>query len=574
MKGLINTIWNSKWWLLFLIAVITGINFLASSFHYRFDLTKEKRYTLSTATKQLLKNLDQPVSIEVFLKGDFPAGFKKLANSVDEFLQECKEISGKKLIVKFSDPLKNLDDSATARYLDSIGYYFNIQAYTLQAPGKVGDELSIKRILPGAIINYKDTSIGVNFLKGAKSYGTEPDQLAALYNDVEATLEYKFASAIQKITSSKKPLIGYALGHGEAWGYDANDAVRTLIKDYRFDTVNIKTYPYIPSEFDALVILKPTLPFSENDKLKLDQYQMRGGKILWLIDYMYDGFDSLYKKEGFISYDRGLNLEDILFRYGVRMNQALLQDMQCDKLPQVSGQAGQTQQQRLVDWPVFPILNGTNNPISKNLDGVRAMFPGTLDTVKVDGLKKTILLVSSANAKTIKPPEKISFDFLQIAPDIKLFTESNIPVAVLLEGKFKSLFANRISKSLMDTLAAYNIPFRSESDANGKMIVVSDGDIALNQVSQYNGPLPMGENLFTHITYANHDFYSNCIEYLVNSSGILETRAKDYTLRLLDPKKVKEEKTIWQIINTGLPVLFIILCGFIYQLLRKRKYAV
>ena len=573
MQGFINKIWNSGFWLAFLLLFIAGINFLASAFHFRFDLTKEKRYTLSNVTKQLLRDIDQPVTVDVFLKGSFPAGFKKLANGVDEFLQECKEYGGKKLSVHFTDPLKSLDDSAASRYLDSIDYFFNIQAYTLQAPSKVGDELNIKRVIPGAIIHYKDTSIGVNLLKGQKSYGTEPEQLAALYNDVEATLEYKFASAIQKITLNKKPLIGYALGHGEAWGYNANDAVKTLIKDYRFDTVNIKTAPYLPSEFNVLVILKPTLPFSESDKLKLDQFQMRGGKIFWLIDNMYDGFDSLYNKEGFITYDRGLNLEDILFRYGVRMNQALLQDMQCDKLPQLSGQAGQTQQQRLVDWPVFPILNGTNNPISKNLDGIRTMFPGTLDTVKADGLKKTILLTSSANAKTIKPPEKIMFDFMQIAPDINLFKESNIPVAVLLEGKFKSLFANRISKSLMDTLAAYKVSFRNESDENGKMIVVADGDIALNQVSQYDGPLPMGVNLFTRVSYANHDFYSNCLEYLVNSSGILETRAKDFTLRLLDPKKVKDEKNTWQLVNTVLPVLLVILLGFFYQQIRKRKYA-
>jgi gliding-associated putative ABC transporter substrate-binding component GldG len=203
---------------------------------------------------------------------------------------------------------------------------------------------------------------------------------------VEATLEYKFASAIQKITSTSKPLIGYALGNGEIWGPTVDDAVRTLIHDYRFDTVNLKLIPYIPSAFNALVILKPTKTFSDEDKLKIDQYVMRGGKIFWMIDNMYAEFDSLYKSHGFIAFDRGLNLEDILFRYGVRLNENLLQDMQCDKMGQIDPN---TQQTRLVDWPFFPILNGTNNPISKNLDGVRAMFPNTLDTVKADGIKKT-----------------------------------------------------------------------------------------------------------------------------------------------------------------------------------------
>ena len=279
------------------------------------------------------------------------------------------------------------------RFADSMDYFYGLRPYTIQAPSKVGDEINVKQVLPGAVIHYKDTAIGVNLFKGIKNYGTEQEQLAALYNDVEATLEYKFASAIQKITSTSKPLIGYALGNGEIWGPNVDDAVRTLIHDYRFDTVNLKQTPYIPSAFNALVILKPTTTFSDEDKLKIDQYVMRGGKIFWMIDNMYAEFDSLYKSHGFIAFDRGLNLEDILFRYGVRLNENLLQDMQCDKLGQIDPN---TQQTRLVDWPFFPILNGTNNPISKNLDGVRAMFPNTLDTVKADGIKKTFLLRSSA----------------------------------------------------------------------------------------------------------------------------------------------------------------------------------
>ncbi|HET9825645.1 MAG TPA: Gldg family protein, partial [Chitinophagaceae bacterium] len=391
------------------------------------------------------------------------------------------------------------------------------------------------------------------------------------YNDVEATLEYKFASAIQKVTSTTKPLVGYALGNGESWGYNVNDAVRTLIHDYRFDTINIRMVPYIPSVFSALVILKPTQPFTDQDKLKIDQYVMRGGKIVWMIDNMYAEFDSLAKSQGFIAFDRGLNLEDILFRYGARLNENLLQDMQCDKLGQVSNDPN-NQQTRLVDWPYFPILNGTDHPISKNLDGVRAMFPNTLDTVKVEGIKKTFLLRSSPNARVLPAPAKVDFQFLQIAPDIKEFNVRDTTVAVLLEGKFKSLYANRIPKDFADTMAAYNIPVRSQSESGTKMIVVADGDIAANQVSSQYGPLPMGFNFYTNYTFANKEFFSNCLEYLVNPSGILETRAKEFTLRLLDLKKVKEQKTTWQFINIALPVLIIILVGYIYQQLRKRKF--
>ncbi|HEV7622358.1 MAG TPA: gliding motility-associated ABC transporter substrate-binding protein GldG [Flavisolibacter sp.] len=558
---------NIIWWLIIVIVVI-GINIIASFFHLRFDLTQEKRYSLSEPVKSLLKDLKEPVQVEVFMKGDYPAGYRKLANSVDEFLQQCKEYSNGNLDYVFTDPLKGLSDSAAERFIDSVRYFYDISPLTLEAPAKPGDEQIQKRVLPGAVIHYKDTAIGVNFLKGERAFGNEPEQLAALFNNVESTLEFKFASAIEKVTATVKPKIGYALGNGEGWGYNVNDAVRTLIKNYSFDTVNIRKPGYIPA-FDALVILKPTVPFNENDKLKIDQYIMHGGKVFWMIDNMYAEFDSLYKSKGFIAYDRGLNLEDILFNYGVRINQTLLQDLQCDKLPQVAANG----QQRLVDWPFFPILNGTNHPISKNLDGVRTMFPTTIDTVEANGIKKTFLLQTSSNARLLEAPAKIDFQYLQIAPDIKEFQKQNIPVAVLLEGRFSSLYKGRTGKAMTDTMAAYNYAFAETGNSPGKMIVVSDGDIAMNSFSQQNGPLEMGTNIFTHYTYANKEFFVNSIDYLVNPSDILQTRSKQYTLRLLDPKRIIEEKTKWQFINIGLPVILVIILGFVYQQIRRYKYA-
>lgn len=602
--------------------LLAGINYLASVAHFRFDLTKEKRYTLSRASKQLLANLEAPVSIDVFLKGDFPAGFKKLANSVQEFLQEYKEYSKGSVRFQFIDPFKKANDSAETflketrsqilrdsvqvlrdtsgsflsqvrlailnsrsettdkqivqeyalTLLDTLRSKYDIAPFTLQAPGKVGDEQVEKKVIPGALIHYGDTTIGINLLKGQKSYGTTPEELASLYNDVEATLEYKFSSAIEKITTKQKPLIGYVLGNGEAWGPQVDDAVRTLIHNYRFDTVNVKVMPYIPSDFNALVILKPTVPFTDADKFKIDQYVMRGGKLFWMIDNMYAELDSLAKSGGFIAFDRALNVEDILFRYGVRLNQNLLQDMQCDKLPQISNDSKSQQAPRLVDWPYFPILNGTDHPISKNLDGVRAIFPNTLDTVKAEGIKKTFLLRSSANARVLQAPARIDFEYLQIAPDIKQFSIRDTTVAALLEGRFKSLFAGRIPSAVADSMKAFGVPVKNECDTATKMIVVADGDIATNFISQQYGPLPMGFNLYSGYTFANKEFFTNAIDYLVNPSNILETRAKDFTLRLLDPRKVKEQKSLWQFINIALPVIFIIICALIYQQVRKKKY--
>jgi gliding-associated putative ABC transporter substrate-binding component GldG len=218
-------------------------------------------------------------------------------------------------------------------------------------------------------------------------------------------------------------------------------------------------------------------------------------------------------------------------------------------------------------------LNGTNNSISKNLDGVRAVFPNTLDTVKAEGIRKTFLLKSSANARVLTAPAKIDFEFFQIAPNIKEFTVHDTAVAALLEGKFKSLYSGRMPKSFIDSMNAYHVPVKDISDTATKMIVVADGDIATNFVSQQYGPMPMGYNFYTGYTYANKEFFTNCLEYLVNPSGILETRTKDFTLRLLDRKKVKDQKATWQFINIALPVLVIILFGCIYQQFRRKKYA-
>ena len=432
--------------------------------------------------------------------------------------------------------------------------------------------MEISKLIHGAVVKYRDTTIGIDLLQGQKGFGTEKEQRAALYNNVEATMEYKFMHAIEKITSEKKPIIGYALGHGEAFGYNINDAFLTLRSNYNTDTINIRQVPFIPSELNALVILKPTLSFSEADKLKIDQYVMRGGKVFWMIDVMYAEFDSLYKSNGFIAFDRNLNLDDLLFKYGARINQNLLQDMQCDQLGQMNGDP-KNPQRRLVNWPFFPILNGTNHPISKNLDGVRSIFPNTMDTVKAQGIKKTFLLRSSSNARVLSTPAKIDFEFLQIAPDANLFTIRDTAVAVLLEGKFQSFYTGRLSKAMADSLSSYGVPFKNKSEQEGKMIVVADGDIAVNEISPQQGPMPMGHNFYTGHTFANKDFFLNSIEYLVNPSDILETRAKDYTLRLLDPIKVKEGKTLWQFINIATPILLVILFGFIYQQIRKRKYS-
>jgi ABC-2 type transport system permease protein len=559
---------KTYWWIIALAALI-AVNLIAAVVHARFDLTQEKRYSLSRPTRSLLTSLDSTVHIDVFVEGnDLPAVVRRFRNTLSDFLSEAREYAHGKLQVNFINPYNETDTAKLRVFEDSLQVHYGLFPVVLNAPEKVGDKVEISKIIHGAVITYKGKSTGVDLLKGMRSFGTEPEQLAALYNNVEAGIEYKFASAIQSLTLKEKPAVAYLLGNGEGWGYNVNDAFLTLQQNYNFDTLNLKEVPLIPSQINALVILKPTLPFTDADKFKIDQYVLKGGKVFWMIDNMYAEFDSLYKSQGFIAFDRGLNLEDILFNYGTRLDQSLVQDMQCDQLPQVSEQG----QQRLVEWPFFPVLNGTNHPISKNLDGIRTMFPTMVDTVEAPGIKKTILLQTSANARIVTAPAKIDFEFLQIAPDERLFHEKNLPVAVLLEGKFRSLFRGRVSQPYRDTLKKYNADFIENNEQENKMIVVADGDIAMNQFSPTMGPLPMGMNVFTRYTYANKEFFTNCLDYLVNPSDILQTRSKEFTLRLLDPKRVKQETLKWQLINIVVPILAIILFGLAYQQYRRKKY--
>jgi gliding-associated putative ABC transporter substrate-binding component GldG len=301
---------------------------------------------------------------------------------------------------------------------------------------------------------------------------------------------------------------------------------------------------------------------------------MNGGKVIWLVDQLYAEMDSLVRSESdFVAFDRGLNLNDLLFKYGVRINPDLVQDIKCDKLPQVVGNYGDKPQVELIPWPYFPLLSSySGHPISKNLDDVLSIFPNSIDTVTAPGIKKTILLATSSASRALSTPAIVTLNSAKTREEVGQFTRKNIPVAVLLEGRFSSLYSNRLSRASADSLSSAGQPFRNNSVAENKMIVISDADIVSNVVTQKDGPLQMGENQFTQYRYANQDFVLNCIEYLTNPSGILETRAKDYTLRLLDPKRVDAYKTQWQIINIIIPVAMIVLFGVIYQLLRKRKY--
>jgi len=561
---------QSKYSWIYFVVLLVLVNMLASQWHSRIDLTAEKRYTLSDAAHRLLQSLDEPVTITVLMDGDLPAGFKKLQGSTRDMLQEFKEIGGSNVQYFFRKPGENLDDSSKMYLLDSL-HRLGINPTNVKAQTKSGEGEEQRLVYPGVIIAYKDRIAGVDLLQGQSAV----DGLNSL-NNAEALLEYKLAGGIDKVKREKVPVVAYLTGNGEPLQYDVYDLIeRTIKPNYGFSILPIDSEPVIPDVFNAMVIVKPQHGFSESQKLKIDQYVMRGGKVVWLLDYLYASLDSLQRSEGsFIAFDMGLNLDDILFKYGVRINPDLVQDINCAEIPLKVGMMGDRPQMQLMPWYYFPLLAApNNNPIAKNLDYVMSQFPQSMDTVKAEGITKTVLLSSSPNARIIATPAKVELNSVKTEEDLKTFTTPFIPVAVLLEGKFNSLYTNRISSATKDSLEhVYKSPFLASSVSDNKMIVVSDGDIVTNYVSQQKGPLQMGQSAFTGYQYANREFFLNCLEYLVGNPGILETRGKDYTLRLLNRKQVEEHRSFWQMLNTGLPVLLILLFALLYSFLIRRRY--
>ncbi|MBZ5858474.1 gliding motility-associated ABC transporter substrate-binding protein GldG [Flavihumibacter profundi] len=564
MKNLLQ----SKYYWVLLLAGLVLLNWLAGFWPLRADLTAEGRYTLSKPTRQLLSGLREPVTIDVLLSGEMPAGFRKLSASTNDLLEEFKSVGKSNLRFRFIKPGEGMNDTAKNNLYDSLSQ-LGLRPTNIKAQTKEGEGKEERLVFPGAVISLKGRTTAVDLLQGVSSEGG----LESL-NKAEALLEYKFANAIRQLQVDTLPMLGYLAGNGEPVSYQVFDLIEHILKkNYAFRILPIDSVAIIPPVFKAMVIAKPVTPFSEEQKLKLDQYVMQGGKIIWMIDNLYAEMDSLQRVQNeFIAFDRGLKIEDLLFKYGVRINQDLVQDLNADKIPSVVGSMGGKPQIQVLPWPYFPLLtNYSGHPIAKNLDYVLSQFPNSIDTVEAKGIHKTVLLATSPESRILATPAKVSWQSIRSEDDLRRFNAGAIPVAVLLEGNFPSLYANRLSAEQKQAWENAGQPINTVSVPN-KMIVIADGDIAMNAVTEKEGPLPMGMNAYTKYQYANREFIENCIEYLVDESGILETRSKDYTLRLLDKKKLEEGKTKWQMINIVLPIVIILAFGLAYQWSRKRRY--
>src|SRR5688572_18252393 len=541
-----------------LAGIIVLINLLASQFFFRWDLTEDKRYSLSPASKKLLTNLEDVVYVEVYLEGEFPAGFKRLQSTIKEKLDEFRIYGGNNVQYKFIDPSANPDKKSRNEFYLQLAKK-GLQPTNLNA--MEGDKKVEKIIFPGAIVSYRGKEIPVLLLKGNQA--ASPEQ--RLNQSVEG-VEYELASAMRKLTASNKKKIAYVEGHGELNVLEVSDLMSSLDEYYDVDRVNLSEKLTLDG-YDAIVMAKPTQRFNEPDKFKIDQFIVKGGNALFVIDPMRISLDSIGEK-GTFSFPYPTNLEDLFFRFGFRLNGDLIQDLNSGYIPMVVGFVGNSPKTEMMNWKYFPLINNySKHPVTKNLDAIYLKFTSTIDTVKAAGIRKTPLFFTSRYSRILPAPVRVNFNEARLEVNPRLFSKGALPMAYLLEGKFNSLYKNRLDPAKQQQVGFV------ESGKPGKIIVVSDGDLVKNDINkQTNQAYELGYDRFAGIKFGNKEFALNAMDYMLDESGLIAVRTKEVVLRPLDKIKLKEERTRWQIINIVLPLILLGLYGIIRYYLRKKKY--
>ena len=549
-----------------LAAILIGLNLLSSFLYFRLDLTEEKKFTLTPATKRIAADVNDIVYINVLLEGEFPAGFKRLQESVKDILTELRKINAN-ITFNFEDPSQGTLEEINERRkaLSEQG----INPVNLRLLDN--DQRTEKLIYPVAIVNKGTRAIPVNLLENEIA-GASPEE--NLNNSI-TLLEYKLASALQKLDVYKKPIIMFTEGHGELDTLETMDLEIAIQSFYTTARFNLNNVVQIDPEIAMVIIAKPRTPFSDQEKFKIDQFVMNGGKVMFLLDKFDVTLDSISGRTQYVPRDLDLNLDDLLFKYGARVNSDLLLDLECTRIPLTVGQVGNRPQLELFPWYYHPAINpSVRHPIVKNLDRIDFRFPHSIDTIKTSRtIEKTILLTTSPYTRYQLPPVQLNFEILRYEPDPSKFDKGAKNVAVLLEGEFESLYKNRVTENMMDGLNQLGITFK-ESSAFNAILVVSDGDIAKNPVNRSTGQFnALGFNIYEKYRFANREFMVNAIEYMLDKYGVIEARNKDVKLRLLDTVKAKKESTKWQLINIGGPLVLLMLGGIAFNMWRRRKFA-
>lgn len=564
-----------------ILLIVVMLNIISSFVFQRFDLTSEKRYTLSSYTKTQLSEMEQQIYITIYLDGGkLPVPFKKMKNSVKELLDEFKIYADDNIEYEFINP--NSKDKNEQRILSKRFAKLGIVPVESSNVEEDEGQATFTNIFPNAIITYtayyaeKDTlitrDIGINLLNNDPNF--DPSSEVNINNSIN-TLEYKLINEINKISRDKKPKIVFIEGHGELPELEVIALQNRLSEYYKVMRGEIGGKHGILNSYKAAIIAKPTTKFSKADKFVLDQYVMNGGKILWLVDGVNVDMDSILKYNKTFAMPANLELlkiEDQLFKYGARVNTDILQDQICSPI-MLKGMT-QTGEERdhMFNWYYFPVLITKNNHvINKYINVLKTEFVSSLDTVGNNPeIKKTILLATSKNTNkiSVNMPLEISFDEINKPADPKHFTAKDIPVAVLLEGRFTSLFKGRMIDNYLDNKSLF-----VDKSKPTKMIIVADGDIAKNVVKSNGEIQPLGFDKYSLLNFkGNEEFLLNSLNYLCDDEGLMTIRARQFKLRLLDKDLVKKQKLFWQTINVVLPIFIVILFGIFMFFYRKIKY--
>ncbi len=556
-----------KSWVQFL-SVLAGILLVASASSFlrlRLDLTEDKRYTLSNPSRKILSGIKNDIYVQVYLDGEMPIPLKKLKRTVGEMLDEFRIASGRKIDYEFINPSESSDaKQRQGRYQSLINK--GLRPINIQAGDAEGGSTQ-KIIFPGMLMNCNGIEVPVNFLNNNPSISYEQN----LLHSVEG-LEYELIQNIATLSSDTIYKVAFIEGHGEIPEIETADLTLNLARFFTIDRGIIGGQPGILDDYAAVIIAGPENEFTEPDKLVLDQYIMNGGKVIWLFEEVAVNADSLAFGETVGLY-RPLNIEDQIFMYGARVNPAIVQDLECMVIRLKVGTGNTNQQIVPAPWVYYPLLiPSADHPVTRNLNRVKGEFTNYIDTVGLDtAVKKTVLLSTSKSSRTLSPPLLISLKEAEQTPDARDYNKSGLPVGVLLEGVFPSVFRNRVISNLTGDR---NLKIRTESRKT-KLIVIADADIIRNEVRRAGleeTPLPLGQDQYTGQMFGNRDFLINCLNYLVDDHGIMGLRSRELKLRLLDKAQVKSEKTMWQLINVLGPVVLVILAGLIYSWFRKRNY--
>lgn len=545
------------------IIIVLILNTIGSFFFYRFDLTKDKRYTLSPTSLQILEQVKNPLYIKVYMQGELPSEFKRLQLETRQMLEEFQGYNSN-IVFEFIDPLED-----EAKSMDNIKELYRKGLTPINISVDDKGKQSQAMVFPWAIAVYDNKEVNIPLLKNIMGASTTDKVIGSVQH-----LEYSIADALHKITQNKQKKIAIIKGNGELHeAYIAKFLLQTK-ESYHIGPFTLDSVAQHPTntlealkKYDLAIIAKPTEAFSEGEKQVLDQYIVNGGKTIWLVDQVVAEMDRLYSPTGSaLAFPRDLNLNDFFFKYGVRIYPDLVKDEQGSPIKLASGEQGSATQFQEFNWKFAPLVHPqSKHPIVKNLGGIKFDFANAIDTLK-NGIKKTVLLQSSLYSKRIGTPTEINLNVVnEETTPADYLNKGNIPLAVLLEGNFHSMFENRV-------LAFDQNNFQTKGKS-GKMIVISDGDVIKNQLDKNLLPVELGYDQRSGNLYDNKDFLMNCVNYLLDDNGLINIRSKDLDLPLLDKEKVYENYTFTQFLTIGLPIVVLTLFSFVFTFLRKRKYS-